>query len=100
MKGTRGHKKGRLMNIVLCSMQLITPLLTLTAFMIVVGKESKLSMITKDYITIGMILGIDNRFAGLLPKEMSDNAKKINKDKGFLIPKDNNKFSHIFKRLW
>ena len=37
------------MNIVLCSMQLVTPLLTLVAMMVAVGQESKLSMITKDY---------------------------------------------------
>ena len=87
------------MNIVLCSMQLVTPLLTLVAMMVAVGQESKLSMITKDYVVIGFILRIDNMFGGCLPKEMFANARRINKDGGLLIPKDNNKFKHIFKRF-
>ena len=62
-------------------MQLMTPLFTLVAMMVTLGQESKLSFITKDYVTIQLITNIDNMFAKSLPKDILENAKEINKNK-------------------
>jgi len=67
MKGMKDHSKGRLINIIICSMQLITPILTLVAMLLILTQETYLSFIIKDYVTIGFILTIDNMFAAQLP---------------------------------
>ena len=59
-------------------MQLITPLLSIASLMISMGQESTFSMITKSYMVLGTICNIDNSFAGVFPKEIFDNAKKLN----------------------
>ena len=77
LKRMRGHKegrKGRIMNIFLCSLQIITPIFGLICVMILLCQESKLSNITKDYITIAFVMDIDNKFAEMLPKEVLKNA--------------------------
>lgn len=42
--------------------------------MILLCQEKKLSFITKDYITIAMVMNIDNMFVATLPKEIKQNA--------------------------
>ena len=99
LKGNKSNLKGRFMNIILCSMQLITPLLSVASLMVVMGQESKFSMITKSYMVLGTICNIDNSFASGLPKEIFDNAKMLNKQKALKITHDNNTSSKIIKRL-
>ena len=99
MAGTKNHKKGRIMNIIICSMQISTPIFSLTAFIISLGQQSLLSMIVKDFVTIGFILTIDNLFAGSLPDDVKQIAARINKEGGLRMSRDNNKFSAI-KRRW
>ena len=66
--------KGRLMNILICSMQIMTPLFALCAMTITMTQQSALSYIVKDFVTIGFILNVDNLFAGTLPGTVKTNA--------------------------
>lgn len=42
MKGTKKHSKGRLINFMLCTMQMVNPIMALLALMITLGQEIKL----------------------------------------------------------
>ena len=59
-------------------MQLIAPLVVITALMISMGQEGLFSMITKSYVVLGTICAVDNSFAATLPKEVFENAKRMN----------------------
>ena len=80
-------------------MQLITPLMSIASLMISMGQESRFSMITKSYMVLGTVCNIDNSFASGLPKEIFDNAKKLNSQHALKITEDSNSFSKILKRL-
>lgn len=49
-------------------------------------------------MTIGFILTVDNLFAASLPDDVKQNAVRINKEGGFRMSRDNNKFSAIKQR--
>ena len=55
------------MNVLICSMQLVTPIVAIVALMILMGQDSELQNIVKNYVTIGFILHIDNMFADNFP---------------------------------
>ena len=67
MKGNRDNNKGRVMNVILCSMQLLAPLMANASLMITMGQEDLFSMIIKSYVTMGAICQIANQFAATLP---------------------------------
>lgn len=98
MKGTRKHSKGRFINFLLCSMNIINPIMALFALMITMGQEKKMGSITKSFVTIGFIMNIDNMFASTLPKEIKDNQVALNKKK-IPIGKDYNSYRLIFQRM-
>jgi len=67
------NTRNRLINVLVCTMQLIPPVLGMVALMIVEGQEKELSQIVKAFVTIGFCLGIDNMFAGNLPNSVKKN---------------------------
>ena len=95
----REQKKGLFINIILCTMQVVAPILALFALMIVLGQEKKLSDIIKSYVTIGFILNIDNMFTGNFPQEVKQNAEKVNDSKVLKMGTDYNTFSKVYKRF-
>ena len=72
-------KKGLIINMILCTMQIVTPIFALIALMLVLGQEAKMSHIVKSYVTIIFILSIDNLFVQNFPQEVKQNAAKLNK---------------------
>ena len=50
----------------ICTMKIMKPIIALIALMVTVGQEVKIGMITKDFVTIGMIMNIDAMFASLI----------------------------------
>jgi len=99
MRQSASNKKGRVVNLMLQLMQMISPILALLSMMVTMTQETKLSMITKNYMTIAMMLNIDTMFAGSLSPRIKANAKKINSEGGFTISKDKNSFNTLFNRM-
>jgi len=86
------NRRGRLINIFLCSCKGITPLLSLFALYINITQEEKLGMIVKNYVTIALISSIDNLFAKTLPDSVHQNAKKLNETGALKINRDSNDY--------
>ena len=96
MKNQKG--KSNVINVLLCSMQILTPVFALAAMTISMAQQSALSMIVKDFVSIGVILGFDNLLANSLPQSIRTNAENINLSGGLVLQKDSNSFRLIFKR--
>jgi len=67
MKGHRKHVKGRLINIAVISMQIITMIATYLALMVNMGQTSAIGIIIKNYVGLQLLMGVDNMFASVLP---------------------------------
>ena len=57
-------------------------------------------MITKDYMTIAMMLNLDRAYAAALSPKIKANAGAINKQGGFVMTKDYNTISLSFNRMF
>ena len=75
MKGNRKNLKGRFVNILLCAMKMIHPMILLVTLILSNGQEEKFSMIIKSFVTLSMIATVDQKFVVLLPKSIIENAK-------------------------
>ena len=99
LKSNRNNLKGRTMNVILCTMQLVGPLVVIVALFICMGQQGLFSLITKSYVTLGTICNVDNSFAATLPKEVFENAKKLNQEGALKIGEDHNSMKKIVKRF-
>ena len=87
------------MNIILASMQLITPFMLITSMIIVITQEPVASQITKAFATLMFVTGVDDIMAGSFPSDISDNAERMNKAQLLKMTKDHNTYTKIFRRL-
>ena len=99
MKGHAKNMKGRFINIILASMQITTPILTITSLIVNITQQSALSQITKGYVTLSLVVGIDDMFAPTLPADIRENADNLNKSQMLRLSKDNNSYTLIFGRI-
>jgi len=67
VKTAKGGKRGRMMNILLCSMQLIAPLCTEIVLIIAISQTPALSMIIKSFVALGFFIKIDDMFSENFP---------------------------------
>lgn len=81
MQGSANHTRGRFINIILSSMQIIAPIITVIALVVNITQQSALSQITKAYVALSFIVNIDDMFSASLPAELRQNAKILNKNK-------------------
>jgi hypothetical protein len=58
-----------------------------------------LGQITKAFVTLGFITGIDDMFAKTLPSGVRDNMVKLNASGKLVIKEDYNTFTKIFDRI-
>ena len=58
------------MNIILASMQLITPFMLITSMIIVITQEPVASQITKAFATLMFVTGVDDMMAGSFPEDI------------------------------
>ena len=93
------HVNLRFINIIICSMQIITPLAAYIAFVITVGQEPKFSMIIKSFVTLGFMTTVDNLFIMNFPKEIIKNAITLNQSGSLKLGEDHNTFQRIFARI-
>ena len=78
MKGSANHVRGRFINIMLSSMQIIAPTITVVSLVVNITQQSALSQITKAYVTLMFVVNIDDMFSPSLPSEVRTNAKILN----------------------
>lgn len=95
----KNHGKGRLINILLSSMQLMSSIITVLALIFTFTKEHSLKMIIKSFVTVAFIVKIDDAFAGTLPESIKANADNINENNPLTFGPDNNTFAKIWQRI-
>ena len=95
VKTAKGGKRGRLINIFLCSMQMISPFVTESVLILAIGQTGQLSMIIKSFVALGFVTKIDDMFSENFPAEIKDTAADLT----LVIGKDQNTFKKILKRI-
>ena len=95
VKTAKGGKRGRLINIILCSMQMISPFVTETVLILAIGQTGSLSMIIKSFVALGFVTKIDDMFSENFPAEIKETAS----DLVLIIGKYQNTYKKIFKRI-
>ena len=94
LKRVKGkHDKGKCINVLLCCMHLLSPVIGIFAIVITGSQEKKLSMIVKNFVSLGFILQIDNMFSSCLPIDIQQCVDKINDKGGLKMPKDKNTYT-------
>ena len=92
-------RKGRFINLLICSMHILTPVLANYSIMITLGQQSDLRQVVKTYVMLGFIMNVDVLVAKDLPDDVIKNAEAINALGGLRISKDYNLYSLIFGRM-
>ena len=92
-------RKGRFINLLICSMHILTPVLANYSIMITLGQQSDLRQVVKTYVMLGFIMNVDVLIAKDLPDDVIKNAEAINALGGLRISKDYNLYSLIFGRM-
>jgi len=95
VKTAKGGKRGRCINIILSSMQLLSPLFTETVLILAICQTYDLSMIIKSFVALGFVIRIDDMFSENFPKEIKDTAGDLE----LIIGKDQNTYKKIWKRI-
>ena len=91
--------EGRITNIILASMQMIVPMATQVALMINIIQQDEVSLITKSFVALRLVVSIDDMFASTLPQEILVNAYKLNSETKLKLSEDHNTYTKIFKRM-
>lgn len=94
-KTAAGGKRGRMNNILLCIMQMLSPIFAEIVLILAVAKTSQLQMIIKSFVALGFVTNVDNQFAGAFPDEIKATAAKIK----LKIGKDQNSVLKIRQRI-
>ena len=58
-------------------MQMISTISVFICLIINMGQEPNLKLIVKTFVALGLILGLDNKFAASFPKEVKENARIV-----------------------
>lgn len=95
VKTAKGGKRGRFINILLCSMQMISPFVTETVLILAIGQTYQLSMIIKSFVALGFVTKIDDMFSENFPNEIKTTADSIH----LIIGKDQNTNKRIWARI-
>jgi hypothetical protein len=77
LKRQRGHRKqvrGRFINIVLVSMQIITNILTFFTMLLTICQEPSFKMCVKSFMSLAFLSTIDNMFASGMPNDVKENT--------------------------
>ena len=95
VKTQQGGRRGRAINVLLCSMQCISPLVAETVLMLSIAQEESLSMIIKSFVALGFVIKVDDMFSENFPDEIKDTASNL----VLVIGKDTNTFKRIWKGI-
>jgi hypothetical protein len=100
LKTMKENKRGRMMNMVLVSMQILLPIFAMLAMIIVSALEKSLKQITKNFVTLGFVASFDQICVTMFQDEVIANAMAINKKGGLTISIDNNTCKKLFQRTF
>lgn len=64
-----------MINVVLCSMQMISPFFTEIVLILAISQIRELSMIIKSFVALGFVIRIDDMFADNFPDEIKEEFK-------------------------
>lgn len=95
VKTAQGGKRGRLINIALAVMQMISPLCTEIVLILSINQEEELAMIVKSFVALGFVIKVDDMFSENFPVDV----KKTSKSLSLVIGKDQNTYKKIVGRL-
>ena len=95
VKTAKGGKRGRLVNIFLCTMQMLSPFFTEGVLILAISQTDKLSMIIKSFVALGFVIRIDDMFSENFPEEIKNEAGAIH----LVIGKDQNTLKKIISRI-
>ena len=70
LKNVQGGKKGRFICIILCTMQMTSPLITEIVLILSIGRSGHYSSIIKSFVALGFITKIDDMFSENFPAEV------------------------------
>jgi len=77
-----------MINIFLCSMQMLSPFVTEIVLILAISQTAKLSMIIKSFVALGFVIRIDDMFAANFPEEIRETYDKWS----LVIGEDQNSF--------
>jgi hypothetical protein len=95
VKTAAGGKRGRLINILLCLMQMGSPIFAEIVLILAVAKNPQLQMIIKSFVALGFVINIDNLFSESFPAEIKSTAGDV----VLKIGKDQNTLAKIQARI-
>lgn len=95
VKTAAGGKRGRMINILLCIMQMSSPIFAEIVLILAVAKNPSLQMIIKSFVALGFVINIDNLFSESFPAEIKKTAEEVRLN----FVKDQNTIAKILKRI-
>ena len=84
VKTAKGGKRGRLLNIVLCLLQMASPFFTEFVLILSISQTFETIMIIKSFVALMFVVNVDNQFSDGFPKEI----KSVSKDITLIVGKD------------
>ena len=99
MKPSRKHIKGRMINIAISSMQFISTISSYSCMFLNLGQDARLGMILKMFVTLGIIVNVDDQFIKVLPKGVIPNGELLNKSKVLRMSVDYNTNKLLILRI-
>ena len=99
MKQSKKHRKGRIINIFISSMQILVTYATYLSLIINITQEVKLKMIIKTYVALCFLCTIDDQFVKVLPESVIENANTMNSSGILVIREDFNTTKLILSNL-
>lgn len=77
VKTAPNGRRGRMVNIMLCCMQISSPIFAEIILILAISKNFKLQMIIKSFVALGFIITIDDQFSASFPEQIKDKAKIV-----------------------
>lgn len=99
MKGNSKNLKGRTINILIISMQIISPIVVNIVNWVTLSQESTFAGMINGYVALGFILTIDDLFQDIFPQVLKDNVDNLNESGLLVMSEDNNTAQKLIRRL-
>jgi|TARA_B110000285_G_scaffold149011_1_gene166328 hypothetical protein len=77
VKTAQGGKRGRMINIALAVMQMISPLCTEMVLILAINQEDELAMIVKSFVALGFVIKVDDMFSENFPATIKKEAENF-----------------------
>lgn len=95
VKTAPGGRRGRMINIMLCCMQISSPIFAEIILILSISKNFRLQMIIKTFVALGFVTSVDDKFADHFPEQIIEKRATIT----LHIGKDQNSVTKIRARL-